>query len=119
MRAKDELGRYGEDLAARHLVAAGYRIVERNWRCDGGELDIVAQRGGTLVFVEVKTRASARYGLPAEAVSRQKAQRIRGLAVRWIVARRPVFDDARFDVISVFCSAAGAEARVEHVEGAF
>jgi putative endonuclease len=119
MRAKDELGRYGEEIAARHLLAAGYTIHDRNWRCDSGELDIVAQMGGVLVFVEVKTRASTRFGLPAEAISSVKAQRIRGLSLRWLVARRPVFAEMRFDVLSVMCSAAGEPASVEHIEGAF
>ncbi len=119
MRAKDELGRYGEEVAARHLQAAGYAIVERNWRCGGGEIDLVARDGDVLVFVEVKTRASVRFGIPAEAVSPLKAQRIRGLAVRWLVARRPEFTEIRFDVVSVVCRAAGADAEVEHIRNAF
>ena len=69
MAAKDALGRRGEAIAARHLEAAGLVIVERNWRCTHGEIDIVARDGGDLVFVEVKTRSSVEYGHPLEAIT--------------------------------------------------
>lgn len=117
MRVKDAVGRHGEELAARHLLATGYEVVERNWRCPAGELDIVARRDGTLVFVEVKTRSTVAFGVPAEAVSRDKARRIRGLAARWLVERRPAFGEVRFDVVSVLRGRDGFS--VEHVEAAF
>lgn len=116
MRAKDAVGRYGEDVAARHLRAAGAQIVDRNWRCRDGELDIVAFDGETLVFCEVKTRSSAAYGWPAEAVGRDKAARLRRLAVAWLADRRPVYADLRFDVVSVLCPRRGA-VQVEHLKG--
>ncbi len=116
MRAKDGLGRYGEEVAARYLHERGYEIVERNWRCAQGELDIVARSGDTLVFVEVKTRSSVRYGTPAEAVTGVKLRRIRGLAAAWLAERRPPVAELRFDVVSVLRADRGA-AQVEHLQG--
>ncbi|MBF4462166.1 MULTISPECIES: YraN family protein [unclassified Rathayibacter] len=80
---KDELGRRGEEIAAAHLRAHGFEILDRNWRVREGELDIVAREGAALVVVEVKTRSSTRFGLPVEAITRAKAQRLRRLAYAW------------------------------------
>ncbi|MBS1698125.1 MAG: YraN family protein [Actinobacteria bacterium] len=84
MAAKDDLGRAGEDRATAHLTRLGYRILDRNWRCDQGELDIVAQRAGTLSFVEVKTRRTLDYGHPFEAIDERKRQRLWRLAHAWV-----------------------------------
>ena len=100
MRAKDQLGKNGEDFAVRYLVGAGFDIVTRNWRCNEGELDIVAVDGRDLVIVEVKTRSSTAYGLPAEAVTWHKATKLRELAVRWL-REHPTPLSVRFDVISI------------------
>lgn len=123
MRAKDAIGRYGEDVAARHLTDAGLTILERNWRCRGGELDIIAVDAGVLVFCEVKTRSSTQFGLPAEAVIGAKAARIRRLAMAWLASRREAgggefWPEMRFDVVSVLRQRQGAAA-VEHLRGAF
>jgi putative endonuclease len=88
VRAKDAIGRYGEDVAARHLTDAGLTILDRNWRCRAGELDIIAVDSGVLVFCEVKTRSSTQFGDPAEAVIGAKAARIRRLAMAWLAAQR-------------------------------
>jgi putative endonuclease len=122
MRVKDAVGRHGEQLAARHLEAAGLQILARNWRCRTGELDIVARDGSVLVFAEVKTRSSLAYGVPAEAVSRTKAARIRQLAMQWIDAQREQdvalsWSALRFDVVSVVRGSGGFE--VTHLAGAF
>jgi putative endonuclease len=123
MRVKDAVGRYGEQVAADHLEAAGLIILERNWRCREGELDIVARDGTQLVFVEVKTRSSLAFGSPAEAVGPSKSARIRQLALRYLMARREAGDEAswsalRFDVVAVLRSA-GNGPDVVHVRGAF
>ena len=118
MRAKDAVGRYGEDVAARHLVEAGLEIVARNWRCPEGEIDIVARERGALVICEVKTRSSVLFGVPAEAVTRRKADRLRRLAYLWLQEHPAGGVDVRFDVVSVLRSHAGA-AVVEHVRAAF
>jgi putative endonuclease len=116
MRAKDQLGKDGEDYALRHLVGAGFQIVERNWRCNEGELDIVAVDGNTLVVVEVKTRTSKDFGLPAEAVTWQKAAKLRELAARWMrehSCRLP----ARIDVVSIVMPRNG-RTELQHYRGA-
>lgn len=122
MRAKDAVGRYGERVAAEHLVSSGLAILDRNWRCGDGELDIVARDGDALVFVEVKTRSSTAFGDPAEAVSAVKAARIRRLAMLWLEANRALPAAARrqlrFDVVSVLRGSAGA-ATVRHMRAAF
>lgn len=114
--AKDGLGRYGEDLAAAHLVAHGHRLLARNWRCAEGEIDILATEGATLVVCEVKTRSSTRFGLPAEAVTAVKARRLRRLAASWLAASGGGFDTVRFDVVAVLRPRTGP-AQIEHLRG--
>lgn len=113
------LGDYGERLAARHLVAQGMVLVERNWRCELGELDLVLRDGGELVCCEVKTRSSAAYGHPLEAVGPAKAARLRRLAGRWLEERCPerVGDlRVRIDVVAVLLRTRGAP-EIEHLRG--
>jgi putative endonuclease len=113
------LGRWGEELACRHLTAAGLRVLARNWRCREGELDVVARDAdGSVVFVEVKTRSTSAFGLPCEAVSRAKAARIRRLACRWLAENPAGGAPLRFDVVSVV-RAPGAAPLVQHLRGAF
>src|SRR5689334_23085538 len=83
-RATDAVGAYGERVAVRALEAAGMRVLDRNWRCRRGELDIVALDGRTIVFCEVKTRRTASFGAPAEAVGPAKVRRLRALAAAWL-----------------------------------
>lgn len=113
---KQEFGTYGEDLAEAWLCERGFVVVERNWRCPQGELDIVARDGGDLVFVEVKTRSSGLFGTGAEAVTRQKLVRLRRAAAQWLIERRPPFTSARFDVVTVTTSRDAAPV-IEHLVG--
>lgn len=120
---KDAVGRFGEQQAVELLTRAGLTVLARNWRCRDGELDIVAREGDQLVIVEVKTRSTLGYGLPAEAVDRAKVARIRRLALRWMMAERergvaPFWSSVRFDVVGVVRCAAGGP-QVTHVRGAF
>jgi putative endonuclease len=103
MRVKDAVGKYGEQRAVEYLQERGHEIVARNWRCSEGELDIVAQEGDVLVFCEVKTRSGLAFGDPAEAVTADKIQRIRRLALRWLATNQRLgkVRDLRFDVIAV------------------
>jgi len=116
MNARDALGKLGEQLAADYLEAAGLRILDRNWRCSEGEIDIVAADHRALVVCEVKTRSAATYGTPLEAVSRAKRRRPRRLAVRWVVANGVMVDEIRIDVIGVLRVAPG-EFTIEHARG--
>lgn len=96
------LGDHGEALAAGWYAAQGYEVVARNWRSAGGEIDLVLRRGRELVFCEVKTRTSDRFGTPAEAVTPLKQRRIRRLAAAYLVERRPPGGCVvRFDVAAV------------------
>ena len=116
MNAKDVLGQHGEQLAASFLAEAGLTVVDRNWRCKEGEIDIVAVDGRTLVICEVKTRSSTRYGSPLEAITRSKRARLRRLAVRWLVAHGVLFEEVRIDVIGLVRDESG-QYQLEHVRG--
>ncbi len=116
MRAKDLLGKQGEELAASYLAGVGLQILARNWRCKEGEIDIVALDQRALVVCEVKTRSGVRFGTPLEAVTRQKAFRLRRLAVRWITDRGLVFDQIRIDVVGVLRTGPD-EFSIEHFRG--
>ncbi|HYP21975.1 MAG TPA: YraN family protein [Actinomycetota bacterium] len=117
MHARSMLGRRGEDAACDLYRRLGYRVVERNYRAGRGEVDVVARRGDTVVFCEVKTRRSDEWGVPAEAVDRGKQARLRKLAAAWLAERRPGYVDVRFDVVSVIVR--GDRADVTHVADAF
>ena len=117
-RVKGAIGRFGEEVAARHQTGAGLRIVDRNWRCAEGELDIVAEDGDTLVFCEVKTRSGTGFGDPAEAVTAAKSARIRRLGLRWLAAHGIGWRDLRFDVVTVV-RRPGADPLVRHLPDAF
>jgi putative endonuclease len=114
------LGRWGEQLAAEHLTAAGMQVLARNWRCAQGELDLVVRDvDGTVVFVEVKTRAGLGFGEPAEAVGRVKARKLRALACRWLLAHRPSgAAELRFDVVGILRQP-GQEPQITHLRAAF
>lgn len=116
MAQKDELGRHGEQLATDHLEARGYRILDRNWRCSQGELDLVAEDDGTLVFVEVKTRSGIGFGDPAEAVTPRKLARIGRLAGAWCAEHRPRSRRMRVDVVGIVVPP-GGEVRLQHLRG--
>lgn len=115
MARKDVLGRTGEHLAVEHLLAAGYTVLERNWRCPIGEIDIVARHGNTVVVIEVKTRSGVGYGHPLDAVTPRKLARLRRLAAAWCAAHpEAVAPDGgrepralRIDVIGVIASRDG------------
>jgi putative endonuclease len=94
-------------------VANGYRVIERNWRCPTGELDLVVARAGTTVFVEVKARASEHFGGAVAAVGWEKQRRVRRLAARWLAEHPDHHGEVRFDVVAV------TGARLEVHEGAF
>jgi putative endonuclease len=110
-------GRDGEDATARTYERRGYRVVARNWRCPLGELDLVVQRGGVLVFCEVKSRTGAAFGGGYEAVTWSKRRKLRQLAEVFLQSYRPLEVRARFDVASVWLGPRGAD--VEIFEDAF
>jgi putative endonuclease len=112
----DSLGSYGERVAAQRLVEDGMVLLDRNWSCDLGELDLVLRDGEVLVFCEVKTRTSAAYGHPLEAVTPVKARRLRRLAARWIQDHDVHAPGIRIDVVGVLVEGRGA-AQLEHVRG--
>lgn len=116
MAAKDAVGRHGEEVVARALADQGWEVLDRNWRCPLGEIDIVARDGADAVAVEVKTRRSASFGSPLEAVTWVKLARLRRLAAAWLAAQDRTFDGVRIDVVGVTLPRAGA-AILTHVRG--
>lgn len=114
--ARQALGAYGEAVAARHLVGQGMVLLERNWRCDEGEIDLVLRDGPTLVVCEVKTRTSLQSGTPHEAITDAKLGRLKRLAERWAAERRVRPGDTRVDLVAVLRPRRGP-AIVDHVRG--
>jgi putative endonuclease len=95
-------GRAGEDAAVRFLRRRGYRILERNYRCPAGEIDVVAEQDGVLCFIEVKSRSTLAFGTPAEAVDRRKQRHLARAAAHYLMVHVPDGQVAcRFDVVSV------------------
>jgi len=110
-------GKRGEELAVAYLAEAGYRIVDRNYRCVFGEIDIVAEEGETLVFIEVKSRRSEAYGDPQLAVGREKQKRISRIAMHYLEEKRLRHRPARFDVVAV--KLLPADHQIELIRNAF
>ena len=117
MDPRTQLGRTGEDAAADLFRRLGFTVAERNFRCRHGELDLVVQRPGLVVFCEVKTRVTDRFGLPAEAVNHQKQQRLKRLAGIWLNHNPVGASQVRFDVVSVV--ARGTDLEITHFPDAF
>ena len=111
-----ELGRRGEQLAVDHLEARGMAVLERNWRCRLGEIDVVARDGGDLVFIEVKTRSNGDYGHPFEAITPIKLARLRRLAIAWCESSEASAARIRIDAVAVLAPAE-SPALIEHLEG--
>jgi putative endonuclease len=113
-----ELGSLGEHIVATYLTDVGLRVLDRNWRCREGELDIVAREAHALVFCEVKTRRGVGFGYPVEAVTAAKRRKLRTLAQRWLAAHDEHAPDVRFDVVGVLVRP-GLPALVTHLRAAF
>jgi putative endonuclease len=109
MDLRTSFGRQGEELAAHHYESLGFTVLDRNYRCSEGEIDVVVGRGHLIIFCEVKTRRSSRWGEPSEAVGWRKQQRLRRLAACWLADRRPDHREVRFDVVSVVVGEAEPE----------
>lgn len=113
---KQALGAYGEAIAARHLVERGMILLDHNWSCGDGEIDLVLRDRRTLVFCEVKTRRSVSHGTPLEAVSTVKFARLRRLASQWMEANGVRGLEVRFDLVGIVCPRGGSPT-LDHVAG--
>jgi putative endonuclease len=102
-----QLGNRGEDIACTFLEGEGVKIIERNWRCQAGEADVIAREGEDLVFVEVKTRSSDAAGFPEDAVNRRKRQRYEKIAMEYLFTHNLPSARVRFDVMSLLLSGDG------------
>ena len=115
---RDEVWRRGEQLAADHLLGSGWTILERNWRCAAGEIDIVAVEPGrapTVVFCEVKCRTGLGFGAPLEAITRAKLGKLRDLALHWLRAQDRPVPSFRIDAIGVLLGPQGPS--ITHLKG--
>jgi putative endonuclease len=112
-----DLGRRGEEIALRYLARKGYQILERNYRCRYGEIDLIARDGDTLVFVEVKSRKSDIFGMPEESVGRAKQRKISTVALHYLTEKTLHGRRARFDVVSIVTTS--GEEKITHIPDAF
>lgn len=115
---RKRLGEAGEAIAARELTRRGYAVHERNWRCAGGELDIIAEQGDALVFVEVRTRRGSRFGTPEDSITQAKREHIIAAAQAYLQAHSMEDRDWRIDVVAVEMTARGELVRVDLIENA-
>ena len=116
-RQRQSLGEAGENLAVRELTARGYAILERRYRTRHGEIDIIAEHQGTLVFVEVRARATAEFGRAAETVTDAKKRKVTAMAVDYLARHQIVNRPCRFDVVAIDLSL--MPAKITHYKDAF
>lgn len=116
MAKRKDVGAWGEAIAARHLTQLGYVLRERNWRHDRGELDIIAQQGDTIVFVEVRTRRSDAYGQPQETISPRKRAKLIATAQAYLETHGLQDVQWQIDVIAIELDQRNAASRIEHIE---
>jgi len=117
MNLGKELGKRGEEIAIAFLKKHHYKILEKNFRCKFGEIDIIAIEGRTLVFIEVKTRASLAYGSPQMSVTVKKRQQLLKVALYYLQMKKLFDQDARFDVVAIEMTP--EKSRVELIRNAF
>jgi len=116
--SNQHVGAHGEELAVAYLTRNGYEILARNYRCKGGEVDIIARDAKTVVFVEVKTRKSLSYGVPQLAVTPFKQRQIMKASLTWLSSHKKHETPARFDVVAITLQT-GQEPSIEHIRNAF
>ena len=116
---RKDTGKMGEDAAVKQLKKTGLRIICRNYRCRLGEIDVIAQDGGVLVFVEVRSLRTAGYGLPQETIGFKKMTRVRKIAQYYLTANKIKNADCRFDVIAVQLECDGEVKNLEYIKNAF
>jgi putative endonuclease len=114
---RKDLGEWGEKLATKYLKSKGYQILERNYSCKMGEIDIIVEKGEFLIFIEVKTRRSDSYGLPQAAVNYYKQEKIKKVALYYLGNIEDNDLQIRFDVISIMLK--GVKPQIDHFQGAF
>lgn len=114
-----QLGTAGEEIAAKYLAEKGYLIVKRNYRCKNGEIDLVAKDQDTIVFVEVKTRRSLKFGTPQSAVTSKKQMRISMAALGYLHEIDALNSPCRFDVIAITLPPASEKIEIKHIKNAF
>lgn len=118
--SRKQKGAAAEELAAAALIEKGYRVLERNWRCRFGELDIVAETGETLVVIEVRSRSgTASFGTPSESVNARKVMQVRNTAQQYVHHKRYYERPIRFDVISIILRPDLTPVSMDHIENAF
>ncbi|HGJ64241.1 TPA: YraN family protein [bacterium] len=118
-RSKKQVGDKGEDIASDFLTKKGYEVIQRNYRCRFGEIDIIAEHDGTIIFVEVKTRHTASFGMPQEAITASKIRKISKTAVLYVQERALIDHACRFDVIAITYPKYSLEPNILHIENAF
>lgn len=116
MDHRRQLGKAGEEIASIYLEGKGYRIIETNYRCRTGELDIIAMDGRTLVAIEVKTRSNLAYGLPCQSITPKKKRRIIGTLHYYLLVNQIEDLDIRIDVVEILSTNEGNF--INHIEGA-
>lgn len=116
--SRRRLGQWGENLAALHLEAQGLALIERNWRCRDGEIDLVARDGETFVFVEVKTRRGRKFGAPEEALTPHKAQKLLQLGQNYMAEHELDNVNWRIDLMAVELDESGLLLRCDHIPNA-
>ena len=119
MNQSKEVARIGEELAAEYLTDRGYQILERNYRLRSGEIDLIVKQGKRIVFVEVKTRRTLKFGVPQAAVTSAKQKQISKLALSYLQANNLLDVPCRFDVVAVFLSSKSTPTKLEHIQNAF
>jgi putative endonuclease len=111
-------GKLGEKIAAEFLQNKGYEIIDRNYRCPEGEIDIIASRHDTLVFVEVKTRSNRQFGTPEESITQTKMQKLRASAESFLLQHENMSENWRIDVVAIEMGPGGKVKRIEIIENA-
>lgn len=119
MSQSKEVARIGERLAAQYLKEQGYQILEHNYRLRTGEIDLIAKEGERIVFVEVKTRRTLKFGVPQAAVTLTKQKQISKVALSYLQSNEMLDAPCRFDVVAVFLSPKSTTPKLEHIRNAF
>ncbi|WCC79202.1 YraN family protein [Cutibacterium equinum] len=114
--ARPAFGAWGEDVAAQYVESLGWTVLARNWACEVGEIDLIAQDGRTIIFVEVKTRSGTGFGNPLESITTTKIRKLHELALAWLVDQHEVVGSVRIDAIGVMMRP-GEQPTITHVRG--